>query len=133
MKCLNCECTKSTRNKKYCSLKCQNEVQTAKIIASWKAGEIEGYDKSLCLRRPIRNYLIKKANNKCVKCGWGEINPITGKVPLQVDHVDGDAKNCAEENLKVLCPNCHALTPTFGSLNTGKGYKKRAENKIVVC
>ena len=30
---------------------------------------------------------------KCQKCGWKEINPITKKVPLQVEHVDGHSEN----------------------------------------
>lgn len=35
--------------------------------------------------------------------------------------IDGDFRNCSEENLTVLCPNCHSLTPTFMSLNRGNG------------
>ena len=37
------------------------------------------------------------------------------------------------ENLKILCPNCHSLTPTFGALNKGNGRElrriKRREKK----
>lgn len=50
--------------------------------------------------------------------GWGEINPITNESPLHVHHIDGDATNNSEENLQLLCPNCHSLTENFGRLNS---------------
>ena len=61
--------------------------------------------------------MMEKSEFKCSKCGWNEIHPTTGKVPLQVNHIDGDAKNGEESNLEVLCPNCHSLTHNFGRLN----------------
>jgi len=32
---------------------------------------------------------------------------------LHIDHKDGDALNCLQENLRFLCPNCHSQTPTY--------------------
>ena len=32
---------------------------------------------------------------------------------LHVDHIDGQPSNCTAENLRFLCPNCHAQTPTY--------------------
>ena len=56
-------------------------------------------------------------------------------VILNIDHVDGCRENCREENLQLLCPNCHSLTLTFGSLNRGNGratrYKKRPLSSVV--
>lgn len=43
------------------------------------------------------------------------------KLTLQVDHIDGDWSNCAKENLRFVCPNCHTQMPTY--CNQGK-YKK---------
>jgi len=43
--------------------------------------------------------MLKKADYKCEICGWGEINPFTGKVPLEIHHIDGNYKNNVEENL----------------------------------
>ena len=60
---------------------------------------------------------MEKNNCKCEKCGWGETNEFTGNIPLQVHHIDGDCKNNREENLQLLCPNCHSLTENFGSRN----------------
>lgn len=36
---------------------------------------------------------------------------------LQVDHIDGDVLNDVADNLRLLCPNCHSQTETFGSRN----------------
>lgn len=59
----------------------------------------------------------KYCDNSCQKCGWHEVNPYTGLVPLQIHHIDGDCTNNREENLQLLCPNCHSLTENFGSRN----------------
>ena len=61
--------------------------------------------------------MFEKAGYKCEKCGWGEENPYTHRVPLQIHHLDGNSLNNAESNLQVLCPNCHCLTENYGSRN----------------
>ena len=92
------------------------------IIQEWLNGHHEiAISKDGNINRTIRRYLIEQAGNKCVECGWNKINPITKKIPLTIDHRDGSLKNASPDNLKVLCPNCHSLTPTFGILNKGNG------------
>ena len=44
-------------------------------------------------------YLLKKYNNKCGRCGWGEKNVYTQSIPLEVEHIDGNYMNNKEENL----------------------------------
>lgn len=52
---------------------------------------------------------------KCEGCGILEWQ---GKeAPLELDHVDGNHWNNAFENLRILCANCHAQTPTFCGKN----------------
>jgi hypothetical protein len=34
-------------------------------------------------------------------------------VPLELDHINGDVTDNRVENLRILCPNCHALTKTY--------------------
>lgn len=128
--CLNCS-KKLTGNKtKYCSPTCQNEYQRNEYIKRWKNSEETGIigKKVFELSDKVRNYLFEKYNSKCTKCGWSQTNQATGKVPLQVEHVDGNWENCAESNLTLLCPNCHSLTSTFMALNKGNGRKFRYNN-----
>lgn len=101
----------------YCSRKCQCEYEQEKWVERWKNGEENGLSGRYCISSHIRTYLFKKNGCKCEKCGWGEINEYTGKVPLQIHHIDGDCTNNKEENLQLLCPNCHSLTENFGSRN----------------
>ena len=68
--------------------------------------------------------LFNKYDNKCVKCGWGETNIHTGNIPLEVEHIDGNAENSSPENVTLLCPNCHSLTKTYKGANKGHGRKK---------
>lgn len=72
----------------------------------------------------VRRYLFEKNNNQCEKCGWGEKNLYTKKIPLEIHHIDGDYKNNIESNLQLLCPNCHALTSNFKSRGQGRPYRK---------
>lgn len=125
--CLNCgkEIKRNFRSKKvYCSAKCQHEYQQKEYIIRWKKGEEDGLNGQYNLSHRIRKYLLEKHNYKCECCGWGERNIFTNSIPLEIHHKDGNYKNNKEENLQVLCPNCHSLTETFKSHNKN-GRKKR--------
>lgn len=115
-KCLNCGKEISTK-KIYCNHICQNEYQYKRYIIRWKEGKESGMSGASSVSSYIRKYLFDKFNSSCQLCGWNKINPSTGLVPLQVHHIDGDCTNNKEENLQLLCPNCHSLTETFGNLN----------------
>ena len=101
---------------KFCSQKCAGEYMKQKKIMDWKSGLISGTSQ-YTTSKFIRNFLLKKYNNSCQICGWNKMNKFTNKVPLQIHHIDGDSTNNKEENLLLLCPNCHSLTENFGSRN----------------
>ena len=42
-------------------------------------------------------------------------------IPLELDHIDGCHDNNQKENLRLLCPNCHTQTPTYGSKKRNGG------------
>lgn len=77
------------------------------------------------LSTSIKRYLIEKQGDKCSRCGWGEVNPITKRSPLEIDHIDGNCYNNDPSNLRVLCPNCHSLTTTYKALNKESKRKYR--------
>lgn len=76
-----------------------------------------------------KKYLIANYGEKCMNCGWDKIHPVTNKVPIQLNHIDGNSENNNLDNLELLCPNCHSLTVNFGSLNNGNGRQKRREKR----
>lgn len=127
--CINCGKRLSDRFKiKFCSNKCQLNHRHLVNISIWKNNNRDAKFTTKNISGYIKRYLREKYDNKCSKCGWSEKNPVTEKVPLEVDHVDGNSENNVEENLRLLCPNCHSLTPYFRNLNKGKGRKWRMEN-----
>lgn len=105
-------------NKHFCSNKCHWSFERRQVIEAFKAGT---YAPTLLLNKVIRRYLIAKVGERCQRCGWAERHNKTGRVPLEIEHIDGNWRNCLESNLSVLCPNCHALTPTFRGMNRGHG------------
>lgn len=60
----------------------------------------------------IKRGFRKRKCEECERTRWNK-----SLVPLEVHHIDGDPTNNVLSNLKVLCRNCHAQTPNFGSKN----------------
>jgi len=109
------------KKRKYCSFKCQHDHDF-----SLRARLIESglYPASQNLKF-LKKYLVKRDGEQCSKCGWAERHPRTGKVPIELEHIDGDSSNNTLANITLLCPNCHALTPYFRGLNRGRGRAER--------
>lgn len=125
MNCLNCGKELTKGQTKFCSNQCSSDFEHKKYIDAWKNGENNGTKGSNQLSNHVRTYLLEKANYKCERCGWGEINPYTNKIPLEIHHIDGNHEHNTEDNLQVLCPNCHSLTENFKSRGNGRANRKK--------
>lgn len=83
-------------------------------------------DKYLSNEIPIQSFKLKKRllkekifEAKCRNCNASDW---LGKpIPLELDHINGNNKDNRLLNLRLLCPNCHAFTPTYRSKNRLKG------------
>lgn len=123
--CLNCGKELNSHQGKYCCNDCQQEYKYKQYIERWKSGLEDGMSGSYQMSNYLIRYIKEKYNNKCCKCDWCEINPTTGKIPLEVHHKDGDYTNNNEDNLELLCPNCHSLTATYKNALNHKGRQGR--------
>lgn len=61
----------------------------------------------------------------CEICGWAEMAP-DGRIPVELDHINGIHNDNRLENLRILCPNCHSLQPT----HRGKNKKVRLRGSL---
>ena len=127
--CLNCGRETSRPGYKYCDNACQMEWQYRSYIKKWQSGEVNGLQGLGIVSGYVKRYLRKKFGDKCCLCGWSKINYKTDKVPLVADHIDGNWRNNVENNLRLICPNCDATSPTYAGLNRGKGRNNRVISK----
>lgn len=99
--CLSCAKPAVFGKRKYCSFKRQQAYQFLIRVTALEQGTYHAYS------------------------GWNQRNPKTNRVPVEVEHIDGNWENNRPENLTLLCPNCHSLTKTFRGLNRGRGRARR--------
>ena len=57
-------------------------------------------------------------DKKCERCNLSEWLGLP--ISLELHHIDGDRSNNNFDNLQILCPNCHALTPNHSGKKTRK-------------
>lgn len=71
------------------------------------------------LKMPTRrHYLVRGRGHRCEVClneNW-----LDKKIPLELDHINGDRNDNSKQNLRLICPNCHAFTDTYKGKNKKK-------------
>ena len=96
---------------------------------SWNKGKKVGpkrpVEEYLSNQRPIQSYKLKNRllaeglkQHKCECCGISEWNG--QPAPIELDHIDGNHHNNTLDNLRVICPNCHAQTDNYRGKNKGR-------------
>jgi len=97
----------------FCSLKCDQKYRKSQTLYLVE----NGINTST---RRIKEYFILKYGNFCMdpECAWDHKKR---PVDVELDHIDGNSKNNSLNNFRLLCPNCHSLTPTYKNKNKGNG------------
>ena len=109
----------------FCSNKCQQKFNWQE--KKKKIEETGFFDKCFgneASRKLVKKYFVEKYGHKCSICG---ITEWMGKeAPLVVDHIDGNAENCAVDNFRLVCGNCDMQLSTYKSRNKhGRKWRKK--------
>jgi len=106
-------CGLEIKNKKFCSNQCQKDYEwTLEKCKIEKSGKAPG-------NRTSKRYLIETRGYICEICK--KTQWMGQPIPLVKDHIDGNPENHSILNLRMICCNCDAQTPTYKSKNRGKG------------
>jgi 5-methylcytosine-specific restriction endonuclease McrA len=76
---------------------------------------------SFTLKRRLLQESIKTPI--CELCGWSE-KSVDGRIPIELDHINGQKDDNRIENLRILCPNCHSLQSTHRGRNKKVRYAR---------
>lgn len=111
-------------------------IKTFEVDVSHFTGQLWSKGKVIGPRRDLKEYLKKDTTSitshslrlrliregifthVCSKCKGTEW--LSKPIPLELEHKDGDHSNNELSNLELLCPNCHAQTPTYRGKNKKK-------------
>jgi len=112
-KCLVCQKKLLSNQSMHCSNKCFQ-------IRMWnKRKKAIKENPNKFKSRIIKKLILEERGNECEVCNWKEW--MGQKIPIELDHIDGNHKNQNFDNVRLICPNCHAQTSTYKNKNKGNG------------
>lgn len=94
------------------TINCCEQCQLPFIVSTYESNRKKLCPDCVHIRRKERgvNYskkhrkeLIQSRGNKCEQCSYNNINV------LEIHHKDRDRSNDTNENIEVLCANCHTI------------------------
>lgn len=107
--------------------------------AAWHKAKLRGEVVPRAGKMPIEELLARGRSRYNVKlrllkvgllkdaCAVCELTHWRGrKLSLHIDHINGERNDHRLENLRMLCPNCHSQTDTYGGLNVKR--KRRLQD-----
>jgi hypothetical protein len=123
-KCISCSSGLSKKTKTGLCWVCFRKLEKEKILTLWKETGKTGCTISTGVKGCIRKYIYNKQNHKCAIC---DLDDMWNNKPLKfiLDHIDGDASNSSENNVRLICPNCDSQLDTYKSRNKNSARKYR--------
>lgn len=113
----------------FCNGTCSSEYTYQRFIGLWLECKVSAsVNRELGVSRYVKRFLRERSGDRCERCGWNQKHPVTDTVPLQVHHRTKERSMPGPDDLELLCPNCHALTETWGALNVGSGPRHRRDS-----
>ena len=95
------------------------------INLKFKPFEGKKIEEILVKNSTYQSYKLKKRliaegikKSVCESCGQSEW--LEQPIPLELHHINGNNSDNRLENLRLLCPNCHALTDSYRGKNKRK-------------
>jgi Zn finger protein HypA/HybF involved in hydrogenase expression len=104
----------------FCAAAWSKAVARGELSARARAIPLERLLQTTTSRHTVKRRLLEagRLENRCSQCG---LNEWQGKpLSVQIDHINGIGTDHRLENLRMLCPNCHSQTSTFGGRNAGR-------------
>jgi len=87
--CVVCGQPIGRNSSRFCGIQCQRKSEHTQFVNKWLRGEVLGGN-AAGVWRHIRRYLLAQGGEQCSRCGCSEKHPITGHVPLEVGHLNGN-------------------------------------------